>query len=501
MNKQNQIYLLTFFAIGLIVFFLGFIGTQISLQFIQSKYEQLQLDVNKRNAEQMAFFLESELKKGIARDTVASRFQNAISGTQSDQGFLCIYDAGKENLICHPDKKIIGLRFDKNFNFKTSSAANSKPISEIYKEGKPFGGLFYIAGFRTDIVYSVPIKGTSWFLNAHENDEAIASEIKNIKEKYITGSLIIGFILAISATITTRNISRKYEKEIEGKNTELDKNLAEMGALNLQVQNQNRRIMEQNTKIMDSINYAERIQRAVIPTQKSISDCFEKSFVLFRPKDVVSGDFYWIASVNNFKIIVAGDCVGHGVPGALLSMFGIASLHDIIHSRQVLGADLILNQLRERIIQSFQSESGDDQKEGMDVSVCVINTETKQLDFSSANHSVYLFRNNSGGSEGPEILRTDKMHVGSGPNQHSPFSNQLITLEEKDRIYMFSDGYPSQFGGEKGEKLKSVGFRKLIQDIQPYEMAQQKNQIENALSSWQGSHPQIDDILVIGFEI
>jgi len=513
MNKRLIIYLYTFFGVGLTIFIIGFIGINISLNFIQDKYVQLQLNVNKRQAEQMSFFIKSQINKGIDLDTIRNQFQDAIVGTETDKGFLCMYDTKQDNLICHPNKEAIGMKFTNEFVFKEINKSADVPITDIYKQKKAFGGIFN----QSEIVYSIPIDGTDWYLNAHENINAISTEIKMLRVRYIFGSLILGLLIAISVTITARKISRRYEKQIEQKNVELDKNYSELKVLHEQVNNQKNEIEKQrdfvqkqhdeisfqNKQITDSINYAQRIQSAVLPSINILNKIFPVNFILFKPKNIVSGDFYWFSSIGNYKFIVAADCTGHGVPGAFMSMLGVTMLNEIINKRQILIADVVLNELREQIkISVSQTGNTVEQKDGMDISLCIIDSENLNLQYAGAYNSLYIINklNNSENFQLREI-KANNMPIGVHPKDNEPFTNNQIQLLKNDRLFLFSDGYVSQFGGEKNEKFKPKRFQELLLKIQEKDLVSQKELLEKSLIDWQGKQFQVDDIIVIGIQI
>jgi serine phosphatase RsbU (regulator of sigma subunit) len=517
MSKNLRIYLYTFFGVGLGIFLIGFVGIDISLKYIQNKYIQLQIDVNKRQAEQMSGFIESQLKEGVSMDSIRNQFQKAIAGTEMDKGFLCMYDVKEDHLVCHPDKNAIGKKFTKDFIFQNTSDGTKNLITDIYKQNKGVGGIFVQANLRTDIIYTIPINGTDWFVNAHENINAISSEIRMLRNRYIWGSLILGLLIAISATVTARKISRRYEKEIEWKNEELDKNYKELKILNEQVNEQKFEIEQQrdfvirqrdeisqiNKQITDSINYAQQIQSAVLPPVTILNKHVPDNFILYKPKDIVSGDFYWFTSVEKYIAIVAADCTGHGVPGAFMSMLGVTLLNEIINNRKILQADLVLNELRNQIkIALGQTGNSGEQKDGMDISLIILNTESLQMQYSGAYNSLYLLRkpDNHPDLQFQEI-KADHMPIGVHPKDNIPFTLHQIQLTRNDRIYLFSDGFVSQFGGTNNEKFKSKRFQDLLLSVQGTGIKNQNIILDKALIDWQGEAQQVDDILVIGFQV
>ena len=261
-------------------------------------------------------------------------------------------------------------------------------------------------------------------------------------------------------------------------------------------------VTKQKTKITDSILYAQRIQKAVLPPIQKIEKVLPEHFILFRPRDIVSGDFYWMTQKEGIVILAAADCTGHGVPGAFMSMLGVAFLNDIVnrmtfnmHVRS-LNANEILNELREKVIQSLhQSGKPNENKDGMDIALCVIDFEHKQMQFAGAHNPMYIIRKG-------ELLQVaaDGMPIGVYRTSDKSFTNQEITLEKDDLIYIFSDGYYDQLGGDKGYKIFSSNFRKYLLEIHQNSLPEQKRMLEEYYDNWKGKYEQVDDILVIGFK-
>jgi len=169
MEKRIKLHLYTFLGVALSIFIIGFFGIELSLNYIQKNYIQLQIDVNKRQAERMALTIKNEIKMGIPTDKIRSSFQESIQGTEFDKGFLCMYDTKLDQLVCHPDINAVGVKFDKDFIFKYQNSKAGTYITDVYKKKMPAGGIFVQGNMRTDIIYTVPIEGTDWFVNAHEN--------------------------------------------------------------------------------------------------------------------------------------------------------------------------------------------------------------------------------------------------------------------------------------------------------------------------------------------
>jgi PAS domain S-box-containing protein len=255
-------------------------------------------------------------------------------------------------------------------------------------------------------------------------------------------------------------------------------------------------IEEKNELILSSIQYAEKIQHAILPPEDLISGTFKSNFILYKPRDIVSGDFYWFTSKDNKALIAAADCTGHGVPGALMSMLGIAFLNEIVSKLEVLKASEILNHLRQYVINALhQSQEKLEGKDGMDIALCVFDFERMSLQYSGANNPVYVIR-----EQELIILPADKMPIGIS-GEKRPFSNMDVPLRKGDMVYLFSDGFADQFGGSDDKKFLVKNFKQMLIDVSDYALDKQKFLIEKRLLDWQGDYEQIDDIMIIGIRI
>jgi len=266
----------------------------------------------------------------------------------------------------------------------------------------------------------------------------------------------------------------------------------------IELKNAYTQIENKNLSITDSINYAKNIQTALLPSIEYIESIIPDSFILFKPRDIVSGDFYWLNKVNNKIIIVAADCTGHGIPGAFMSMLGISFLNEIVNKNKITQPDLILNELRKMVINSL-NKTDREVKDGMDIALTAINTESLELEYAGAYNQLFVYRPiiETGKSEFFEI-KADRMPIGKYIKDEVPFTNKLFQLQKNDTIYMFSDGYPDQFGGEKNEKFKLRRLKELLNEIQRNSMVKQKEILEEILNTWQGDEEQTDDIIVMG---
>ncbi len=257
------------------------------------------------------------------------------------------------------------------------------------------------------------------------------------------------------------------------------------------------KIQAQSEDIKESIRYAWTIQKAMLSNDKFIEEILPSRFIMYRPRNVVSGDFYWINQIRNLKIIIAADSTGHGVPGAFMSMLGISILNEIILREKLVEPDVILNQLRERIIESLETGSYEKNvQDGMDVALAVIDTENNSLSFAGAFNPLVLFRNNQ-----IEIIDADDMPVGKHVNDKVPFSHQKLDIMPNDRFYLFTDGYKDQFGGERDKKFGMKAFKNLIQETGNLPVNKQHEIFEQTFDHWKNGYDQVDDVLVICIEI
>jgi serine phosphatase RsbU (regulator of sigma subunit) len=251
-------------------------------------------------------------------------------------------------------------------------------------------------------------------------------------------------------------------------------------------------IAYQKKHITDSIVYAKRIQTALIPSLELFSDKLEH-FVLYKPLDIVSGDFYWVSTQENLHVIIAADCTGHGVPGAFMSMLGVTMLNEIVNEKHILMPDQIIENLRQGIIKSLKQVAEEESiKDGMDIAVCVIDFEKNILWYAGANSPLYLVRGNE-----LTHYRADKMPVAIHYKME-PFTLHRIDIQKGDAFYIFSDGYADQFGGPKQRKFMSMQLRETLVAMSGIPMLQQGERLNEIFGEWRGDNPQVDDVTLIG---
>ena len=266
---------------------------------------------------------------------------------------------------------------------------------------------------------------------------------------------------------------------------------------NKTIRSANKILAYQKKQITDSIEYASRIQTAILPPNEYISKVIPDHFIFYKPRDIVSGDFYWITHKDSKIIVAAVDCTGHGVPGAFMSMLGFAFLNEIVNKEDDIKASNILNQLRDYVKKSLHQTGKDDEaKDGMDIALCIIDTENLSLQYSGAYNPLYLIRNNNFIS-----LKADRMPIGIHILEKDSFTNHEIDIKKNDTIYIFTDGYIDQFGGEDQTKFKMAPFRELLMSINNKSMIEQKRALEDEFYKWKGTHEQVDDVLILGIKI
>jgi serine phosphatase RsbU (regulator of sigma subunit) len=256
-------------------------------------------------------------------------------------------------------------------------------------------------------------------------------------------------------------------------------------------------IEEKQQEISDSINYAKRIQDAMMTSSVYLKDTLPKSFIFFKPKDVVSGDFYWIYKDQEDNIFfTVADCTGHGVPGAFMSMIGTSLLNEIIIEKEIKDTDKILHEMRAQIIKSLGQEQEGAQKDGMDISLCKLNMKNKSVEFSGAHNSLVHVRD-----EELKTYRGDHQPVGLLLGDKKPFTKHKVKLKKNDMLYIYSDGYQDQFGGEKGKKYMAAKFKNQLLKISKETEDQQLSLLDKEFSSWIKDYEQVDDVCVMGVRI
>ncbi|CAN5356385.1 hypothetical protein BH09BAC5_BH09BAC5_16500 [soil metagenome] len=297
--------------------------------------------------------------------------------------------------------------------------------------------------------------------------------------------------------LSAKSIEQEKEKQriLENQKEKLELQVIERTS---EITEQKKVIEEKNKDITDSILYAKKIQDAMLPAADVTLQLFPSSFILFQPKDIVSGDFYWLSEIRNFRFIAAADCTGHGVPGALMSMTGNNLLNQLVNERNLNSTKEILIHLDEAIRKSLKQERADvESKDGMDIALCRFNSDFSELLFSGANRPLWMIREN----EIIEYKPVKKSIGGTHSGNDAEFTEVKIALMKNDFIYLFSDGFADQFGGPEGKKFMTKQLKKVLLDIHQLPVAQQKSELEKSFSVWKNNLEQVDDVLIIGIKI
>lgn len=266
----------------------------------------------------------------------------------------------------------------------------------------------------------------------------------------------------------------------------------------LELQESHAIIQQKNQDITDSINYALRIQNAMLPPSEKLKNLIPESFILFQPRDIVSGDFYWITEKDGKILIAASDCTGHGVPGAFMSMIGTTLLNDIVNYENIVQPSLILDRLDLGVVKALKQESiNTDNRDGMDIALISICKKTHKMEFAGAMNPVLIHREDGEHS----LIKGDRYPVGGGKDDRKLFTNHVVQLDPGSHVYIYSDGYVDQFGGPKGKKLMTKKFKSILLDVMHLSAKEKHDHLYNYLEDWKSEHEQVDDILVIGISV
>ncbi|MBI2280851.1 MAG: tetratricopeptide repeat protein [Bacteroidetes bacterium] len=344
------------------------------------------------------------------------------------------------------------------------------------------------------------------------NHQQLLNEKQDEKERqkiltYSTAGILLLVVVFLLFVFNRLQITRKQKQQIELQNTELEI--------------QKKIVEEKNEEITDSIYYAKRIQAAILPPDKAVKESLPDSFILYKPKDIVAGDFYWLEKKNGKILFAACDCTGHGVPGAMVSVVCVNGLNRSVREHGLTDPAQILEKTREIVIQEFE-KSEEDVKDGMDISLCVL--EGNRLQWAGANNPLWIIRPTRHWGLDPESVNElagqsqnddnqnrneDYKFIEIKPNKQpigkysysTPFHSHTLELQKGDSIYIFSDGYADQFGGEKGKKFKLKSLKELLLSVQEKGMSEQKQIIDKMFEDWKGNLAQIDDVCIIGVRI
>jgi serine phosphatase RsbU (regulator of sigma subunit) len=263
----------------------------------------------------------------------------------------------------------------------------------------------------------------------------------------------------------------------------------------------NNELSQQNREILDSITYAQRIQNAILPSERIIKEHLPDSFIIYLPKDIVAGDFYWLETTtpNEVVYLAAADCTGHGVPGAMVSVVCNNGLNRSVREYGILEPGKILDKTREIVIQEFE-KSDEIVQDGMDIALISLCKKTLELKFSGANNPLWIITTNEQNEVELKETKPDNQPVGKYDTT-IPFKTNVLQLKKNDLIYIFTDGYQDQFGGAKGKKFKTAALKNLLLSIHSLSMDEQQNEILKTFNEWKGYTDQIDDVCIIGIRV
>jgi serine phosphatase RsbU (regulator of sigma subunit) len=332
--------------------------------------------------------------------------------------------------------------------------------------------------------------------------ENLEAEKKKMQEKNLKMRELSEVVYAEKRKVDEQVELLKIEKEkVEVEKGVVDEKLKKLWTATTALQKEKEEITLlkndieiKHKEVIDSVTYAKRIQEAILPSQQEIKSRLPESFILFQPKNIVSGDFFWFFEKDNDIIIAAVDCTGHGVPGAFMSMIGYTILNEIVKEKGITAPDQILNMLNNEVnISLRQTKEGSESRDGMDIVICNINILKKELHYAGANRPLYHIKN----AELTEI-KPDKFPIGgldyAGPKK---FSKHIIPFEKNDTFYLNSDGFADQFSNDN-KKLMTKKFKDLLVSIQDKSMPDQQKFLDNFIQQWKGKTEQTDDIMVIG---
>ncbi len=316
-------------------------------------------------------------------------------------------------------------------------------------------------------------------------EQKLAFDQKIERQRWYTyGGGAIAVLMLIVAFVSLRSYQQKKKAALD------------LEEKNEVISHQKALVEEKQKEVMDSINYAQRIQAAILPPSEMLTEHLKDGFVLYLPKDVVAGDFYWMEHIGDWVFFAAADCTGHGVPGAMVSVVCNNALNQAVREYGLRTPAQILDKTRELVVAQFE-KSSDEVKDGMDISLCGLNKTTGALTWAGANNPLWIVRQ---GLEEMEEIKATKQAVGQ-VYEPIPFAHHEVQVSDGDTIYLFSDGFIDQFGGDNGKKYKSRKFKQFLLTIQDRSMNEQKEALEREFNSWKGSLEQLDDICVIGVKI
>ncbi|MFW5792971.1 MAG: tetratricopeptide repeat protein [Bacteroidota bacterium] len=342
-----------------------------------------------------------------------------------------------------------------------------------------------------------------------ENQRLIIEQQESDKQKqvmlhYLLGIIVILLLILIIVILFAYRNKRLSHNAIEIKNNMLEQANEEINAqkdeLTAQrdtVVHQNKRIEQQKEKITNSINYAKVIQKAVLPSDENINKILKDYFIIYKPKEIVSGDFYWVSSTNGLIVFSVADCTGHGVPGAFMSMLGLSFLNEIVSKKGITQPNIILDLMRESVIEALQQKGRfADQSEGINMSLCTWDTANNKLYFAGAKNPIIIIKD----KKTLKTIPADKQPIATHKKLQA-FTLQEIQLEKGDKIYLSTDGFHDQFGGQNYQRFKRKNLKDLLLSISDYSLQNQKEILDKTFEDWKGDNEQIDDVTIMAIKV
>ena len=415
--------------------------------------------------------------------------------------FTKMNSEGKSELWQENSEEIIINYDDFNINIEFSALEFTHPENNHYQyklegydnEWRYLGNRNYAVfsqlPYGDDYVFKVKASNSDlvWNENYVSFKLIVKSSFWNNNIAYVVYLCLVILSVYLMIWFRTRNVRR--ENQI----------LKERDANAQKVSQQKDLLSIKNQNITDSLNYAKRIIESLMPSEKTFRNSLSNSFILNIPKDIVSGDFFWVAEKNNKIYFAAVDCTGHGVPGSFMSIIGIDLLKNVIQQEDVNHPNEIIQQVNQDLAKALKKNIEDEDmiRDGMDMALCMIDYENSILEYSGAINPLYMIRDNE-----IKIIKANRFSLGPTYEEETKiFTNHIIEIRNNDLFYIFSDGYADQFGGEKEKKFKYANMRQLLLDIHTLEMNEQKRILQQNILSWKGNLEQVDDILFIGVKI
>jgi serine phosphatase RsbU (regulator of sigma subunit) len=443
---------------------------------------------------------------------------DCLSKPYNDSIFSCIIrkvSVAKDSVLYYGGP-VIPVSPSLNFN---SNNLKIEFSSTNYYNGDKTQFSYYLDGYMNNWSEWIPDHYAN-FINLHEGEYTFMVKAKNVygtESKaaeyqfrilapwyrtwiaYLFYSVIIIMLIWLIIRLNTYRLkqkNRQLETIVKERTREIQLQKDKIEEQNVDLEKRNIEIMAQKADITDSINYAKQIQTALLTDPKIALKYIDDIFILYKPRDIVSGDFYWFSEVNNLLIVVAADCTGHGVPGAFMSMLGMSFLNSIVNEKNIIDPGTVINNLRNYIINSLhESEDDSHPKDGMDICICLVDKPNMTVHYSGAYNPLIQITN-----DGLVEYKTDRMPVAVFLRDQN-FTTKQIKVKKGDLLYLFSDGYHDQFGGPKNTKFMKKNFKDKLLEISIQPMEQQRLVLDTTIEEYKGCNHQTDDIIVIGIRI